>query len=129
MSLVQSKIAESHEISSLLADIFTEADAPVQPPVAPNAEPKAKKKAASKRTQPAIVAGLDEPHSALLRALSQQAVWQRQELVAIASRLDLMLDGALEVINELAFERTDEPVTEGEESIEVNQAVLQELLG
>ena len=40
-----------------------------------------------------------------------------------------MLDGALEVINELAFERTEEPVTEGDEMIEVNQTVLRELLG
>lgn len=125
MSLVKAKMAESHEISGLLADIFTEADA--QPKTQAKGESKAQKKKSA--AQPALVAGLDAPHSELLRSLAQQEIWPRPELIAIASRLDLMLDGALEVINELAFERTDEPVTEGEDEIEVNQTVLQELLG
>jgi hypothetical protein len=65
-----------------------------------------------------------------LRSLAAKSDWPRTELEAIARPLDLMLDGALEVINELAFERTDEPVTEenAKGDIEVNQTVLQELL-
>ena len=148
MNLVQSKIAESHEISSLLADIFTEAEMPraAQPPVQPKAEARArsksgakpgakpgaktKKSTTSKPSQPAAtITGLDEAHSELLRSLVQQAIWPRSELITLAGQLDLMLDGALEVINELAFERTEEPVTEGDEMIEVNQTVLRELLG
>ncbi|NJN58522.1 MAG: hypothetical protein HC879_14000 [Leptolyngbyaceae cyanobacterium SL_5_9] len=44
------------------------------------------------------------------------------------TQLDLMLDGALEVINEAAFDRCDEAVTEGDNPIEVNSDVLRELL-
>jgi uncharacterized tellurite resistance protein B-like protein len=163
MSLVQSKLAESAEISSLLSDIFSE-DAPAQsvprtqpaaksaakstakaakseakPAAKSKAKPAAKpkdrtetKKSSGTKPQPISVpaiAGLDAAHSALLQSLAAQPEWPRAELEAMARQLDLMLDGALEVINELAFERVDEPVTEESGSqIEVNQTVLQELL-
>jgi len=39
-----------------------------------------------------------------------------------------MLDGALEVINEAAFDQYDEAVIEGDDPFEVNADVLQELL-
>jgi TerB-C domain len=39
-----------------------------------------------------------------------------------------MLDGALEVINDAAFDRCDEAVIEGDDPFEVNSDVLQELL-
>jgi uncharacterized tellurite resistance protein B-like protein len=106
MGLVESKISESQEVSSLLADIFVEEAAP---PVAG-------------------IAGLDAAHSQLLQALGQRTEWQRKELEAIATGLNLMLDGALEVINEAAFDRCDEAVIEGDDPFEVNSDVLQELL-
>jgi TerB-C domain len=109
MSLVASKISESQEVSSLLADIFVEESAIVQAPAAG-------------------IAGLDAAHSQLLQALEQKAEWQRSELEAIAAGLSLMLDGALEVINDVAFDRCDEAVIEGDDPFEVNLDVLQELL-
>jgi TerB N-terminal domain/TerB-C domain len=109
MSLVESKISESQEVSSLLADIFVEEAAIVQTPAAG-------------------IAGLDTAHSQLLQALGQKAEWQRSELEAIAAGLKLMLDGALEVINDAAFDRCDEAVIEGDDPFEVNLDVLQELL-
>jgi hypothetical protein len=173
MTLVEAKLAESAEISNLLADIFSEASQPAPNPKAvkskavksetanlkadrpktansktdkpktdkPKAadsspaqakatKPKAARTHKSPSSAPAspAVPGLDAPHSALLRLLAQQPIWPRADLQAAATGLDLMLDGALEVINELAFEQTDEPVTEGEDPIEVNQTVMQELL-
>jgi uncharacterized tellurite resistance protein B-like protein len=107
MSLIESKISESQEVSSLLADIFVEESA--APPVVG-------------------IAGLDAAHSQLLQALGQKAEWQRSELEAIAAGLKLMLDGALEVLNDAAFDRCDEAVIEGDDPFEVNSDVLQELL-
>jgi uncharacterized tellurite resistance protein B-like protein len=107
MSLIESKISESQEVSSLLADIFVEES--TAPPVAG-------------------IAGLDAAHSQLLQALGQKPEWQRSELEAIAAGLKLMLDGALEVINDAAFDRCDEAVIEGDDPFEVNSDVLQELL-
>ncbi|KAM3108880.1 tellurite resistance TerB family protein [Phormidesmis sp. 146-33] len=106
MTLVQSKLAESQEVSNLLAEIFVEETA----------------------IAPKTIAGLDADHTAFLLALSKQTCWQRDELNVIALQFNLMLDGALETINELAFDRCDEPIFEGDDHIEVNADVLQELL-
>ena len=97
MSVVESKISESQEVSSLLADIFIE-ELPL-----PQAAP------------PTGITGLDAAHSQLLQALAQKTEWQRAELEAIALALNLMLDGALEVINEAAFDQCDEAVIEGDD--------------
>jgi uncharacterized tellurite resistance protein B-like protein len=123
MALVQAKMAESQEISSLLAEIFVD-EAPTPGPPA-----KSTRKKSSAKTQ-AIreIAGLDAAHSQLLLALEPQSVWQRSQLAAIATKLDLMLDGALEVINDAAFDRCDEAVIEGDDMLEVNSQVLRELL-
>jgi TerB N-terminal domain/TerB-C domain/Tellurite resistance protein TerB len=110
MGLIESKITESQEVSSLLADIFVEE---------------------AVTTQAALIvgiAGLDAAHSQLLQALGKKMEWQRSELESIAAALSLMLDGALEVINDVAFDRCDEAVIEGDDPFEVNSDVLQELL-
>ena len=39
-----------------------------------------------------------------------------------------MLDGALEVINDSAFDTCDEALTDGEDPIEINAEVLEQLL-
>ena len=151
MELVQSKLVESQEVSSLLADIFAEDLA--QPEVkakaatvkaatakastAKAAKPSKKaspssKQAAESAVLPELVrtvAGLDQSHSELLLAIAQKPMWGRAELEAIAASLSLMLDGALEVINDAAFDRYDEAVIEGDDPLEVNSTVVQELLG
>lgn len=145
MSLIESKLTESQEISSILADIFVNEESL---PKAPSSTTKThhthtqtsqgrksskfKPAKSSKSSEPVTktvqIAGLDHAHSELLFALKKQELWQRGELEAIATQLDLMLDGALEVINEAAFDRCEEAVTEGDDPIEVNADVLRELL-
>ncbi len=123
MATVQAKIAESKEISSLLADIFTEEATPAKTP----AKTTAKSKAAAKSTAKTY-ANLDPKHSALLKHLSQADQWDRSDLLPIAESLGLLLDGALEVINEAAFDLCDEPVLEGHDSIEIDRTVMEQLL-
>ena len=105
-SLIESKMVESQEISGLLAEIFVEEQEP----------------------EKVTIADLDAPHSEFLRAIAVQEIWQREELEAIAAKLNLMLDGALEVINESAFDLCDEAVIEGDNTLEVNREVLEEIL-
>jgi hypothetical protein len=119
MATVQAKIAESKEISSLLADIFTE-DAPA---VKTPAKTKAKTQTTAK-----TYANLDAKHSALLQHLAQSDQWDRADLLPVAETLGLLLDGALEVINEAAFDLCDEPVLEGHDSIEIDRTVMEQLL-
>jgi hypothetical protein len=50
--------------------------------------------------------------------------WSREELVDIAADLELMLDGALEHVNEACLDASGMPLTEGEDPVEVNAEVL-----
>jgi uncharacterized tellurite resistance protein B-like protein len=110
---------ETAEVSALLAQVFTDDQAE---------EPEQSVESVKSATETsADVAGLDLEHSAFLRLLISRAEWSRSELEAAASDMELMLDGALEQINDMAFERFDMPVTEGDDPIEINTDILEEL--
>lgn len=110
---------ETAEVSALLAQVFTDDQVD---------EPEQSVETVESATETsADVAGLDLEHSAFLRLLISRAEWSRSELEAAASDMELMLDGALEQINDMAFERFDMPVTEGDDPIEINTDILEEL--
>lgn len=117
---------ETARVSAMLADVFVEEQPPAQPPVV-----KAKVVEAEERdegAQPAgNVIGLDEAHSMFLRTLVSRASWSRTELSSVALDLELMLDGAIEQINEAALDHWDEPITDGDDPVEVNQELAQRL--
>ncbi|MCU0567964.1 MAG: hypothetical protein MUF49_15360, partial [Oculatellaceae cyanobacterium Prado106] len=130
---IQSKISESEEVSALLSNIFTEdavTDSPLPPASSSDAVAPSPVSIDSGSTIDSLtaIAGLDTAHSLLLQAMAERESWMRVELEAIATSLNLMLDGALELINEAAFDRCDEPLLEGDDPIELNPDVLQELL-
>ncbi len=108
LELIQAKQLESAEATQLLQSVFIEETIAV--------------------SSASATLGLDSAHAAFLQTLRQQTVWSREDLVQVAQRLNLLLDGALELINEAAFDRCDEALTEGEDPLEVNSDVLQELL-
>jgi len=107
-------------VSALLSKIFAEEDDSTPAPAAPAPEPELEDEADSPL-------GLDEDHSALLRLLMSRPEWTRAELEDAAADLDLMLDGAMEQINEAAFEAFDEPLFEGEDPISVNTKLLEKI--
>lgn len=110
---------ETAEVSALLAQVFT--DDQVE-------EPEQSVESVESATETsADVVGLDLEHSAFLRLLISRSKWSRSELEAAASDMELMLDGALEQINDMAFERFDMPVTAGDDPIEINTDILEEL--
>lgn len=111
---------ESAQVSALLAKVF--ADEQVNEPEEP--EP------VVELTQDFGVglAGLDAEHSAFLRLIIARTEWSRAELEAAASDMELMLDGALERINDMAFEHFDMPVTEGDDPVEINADILDKLV-
>lgn len=110
---------ETAAVSALLAEVFN--DESPEPPIVK----------VSIRDQPtdhtATVHGLDTEHSAFLRMIVSRREWSRQELEDVATDMELMLDGALEYINDMAFERFDMPVSEGDDPIEINPDILEEL--
>jgi len=62
-----------------------------------------------------------------LRRLARKGAWERIEVERLAAEFGLMPDGALEVINEAAFERCGAPLLEGDETIEVDGQILEEM--
>ena len=69
--------------------------------------------------------GLDVSHSAFLRQVALRLLWTRAELLAIATQCDLMLDGALEYINEVALDTWDEPLFDGDDPIHINPDLIE----
>jgi hypothetical protein len=76
----------------------------------------------------ATIGGLDAAHSELLRRVAKQPIWARADFEALAEALGVMAGGAIEAVNDIAFEATGEPLLEGEEDLEVNGHALKELL-
>ncbi len=110
---------ETAEVSALLAQVFTDDQVEESDQLVEDAE--------STSASSADVAGLDLEHSAFLRLLVSRPEWSRSELESAASDMELMLDGALEQINDMAFDRFDMPITEGDDPIEINKDILEEL--
>jgi uncharacterized tellurite resistance protein B-like protein len=147
---VQAKLAETEQVSSLLEDIFREEEAAPQPPTPspipsqPPGEGEKSRISASGEDRAAAplsrglggdgrgdggegLAGLDAPHAELLRRLAEKTSWPRLDVERMANELGLLPDGALEVINEAAYERCGVPLLEGDEIIEIDRDVLQEI--
>ena len=111
---------DTDKVAALLADIFkgdpVEEVASKDPELSPEIE----------SPEPAgSFLGLDEAHSALVRLLLSRPSWSRSELEDAASDLGLMLDGALERINEASFDANDLPLTEGDDPLEVSAEVAE----
>jgi uncharacterized tellurite resistance protein B-like protein len=116
-STVETKIEETARVSSMLAGIFdseddAEADAPA---VSPSAGIESSN-------------GLDAAEAAFARDLAERTSWSRAEVEELAARRDLLVDGALEAINNTAFERCDTPFFEGDDPIEIDVEVAEEVL-
>ena len=59
--------------------------------------------------------------------LISRRTWTRQELIDVAADMELMLDGALEHINEATLDNFDAPLVEGDDPVEINQEILERL--
>lgn len=115
---------DTEKVSALLANIFTEAD---EPTVTAPAEPVEVEPETDTADAPKGLLGLDEAHSALARMMLSRPEWSREELLDVAADLDLMLDGALEHINEAAFDTHDMALFEGDDPVTVNAEILEKV--
>ncbi|WP_236833816.1 TerB N-terminal domain-containing protein [Blastococcus sp. KM273129] len=118
---------DSEQVAALLADIFIDTDPPAHEPEAAIAAAQTTTVTADHGSS-ALLAGLDAPHSELLRSLTEQTQWARAAFAALCSARRLLPDGALDTLNEAAVEATGEPVCEGHDPIEINSYALEEML-
>lgn len=128
--VIQAKMAETLVISDLLTKIFDNESQELEPASAqPETLEEPTPGVAHKQFSPAnVVGGLDPAHSMLVHALAglEQLNWNEfQDLAALHG---LLPEGARDTLNEAAFEASEEPLIEGEETLTVNAYALQELL-
>ena len=117
MQRVEAKLVETAAVSALLAGIFVEEEEESAPV---HATPLAGARA---------VSGLDERHGGLAHALGNLEALSREEFEQLGQRFGLLPDGAVaDVLNEAALEKCGEPLLDGDDPIEVNRRVLEEML-
>lgn len=112
---------ETEQVSALLAEVFVEDDH-IPPVVA------ASTSAVASTEVELSLWDLDQSHSAFLRQMLQRPSWARSELLALARDFDLLLDGALEQINEAALDQADDTLTDGDDPIVLNPDLIEILL-
>jgi tellurite resistance protein len=109
---------DTEKVSTILADIFKD-DAPQEPTAVQVAEVEPESDMG--------FMGLDKDHSTFVRMLMSRPQWTREELLDVAGDLDLMLDGALEKINDASFDAHGIPFTEGDDPIDINSEALEKV--
>ncbi|MNG49855.1 Tellurite resistance protein TerB [compost metagenome] len=103
------------DVRKLLSAIFTEE------------EPEFRESAPATGTQDG---GLDNAHSQLYHRLLEKEQWPRKEVTALCENLNLMLSGALEVINDWSYAVVDAPVLDdADDDIWVDLEIAKELEG
>lgn len=115
MEKVNAKLSETAVVSAMLAGIFSESDppSPLAPPVTGNSK---------------AIGNLDAYHSKFLAALVEKTDWERSAIEELAASLELLPDGALEVINEASFDTVGEALWEGDDLIRINTSVAKEMM-
>jgi len=102
--------AETEQATALLATIFKEEEPQVV--------------AQHEAIQEGPLAGLDPEHARIVGQLLDRVEWPRAEFDALASAAGLMPGGAMETINEWAFDRYTEALLEDGDPVVVNVALL-----
>ncbi|WP_308411889.1 tellurite resistance TerB C-terminal domain-containing protein, partial [Vibrio parahaemolyticus] len=73
--------------------------------------------------------GLDNEHKNLFDMLLSKEIWPRNEVHELCKKLNLMVDGAIETINDWAYEKVDAPVLDDDGDIYVDLEIVKELKG
>lgn len=76
---------------------------------------------------PSFVDSLDQQHSALFNLLVNKKKWTRNEIEEQCQKLGLMIDGAIETINEWSFDIVEAPVLDDSDSIYVDTEIVKKL--
>lgn len=73
--------------------------------------------------------GLESPYKELFETLIAEESWPRKEVHELCSKLNIMVDGALETINDWAYDKVDAPVLDDDGDIYVDLEIVEELKG
>jgi hypothetical protein len=70
---------------------------------------------------------MDEHHSRLFHLLAARDSWQRGEVEQLTAELGLLTDGALEVLNEAAYDRAGSPLWEGTDLLTIDHDIAEDM--
>jgi uncharacterized tellurite resistance protein B-like protein len=112
---------ETDAVTELLAGVFVEEETDTFAPEETVEMPKEDKSLGVGTRLP----GLDMAHDKFLSLLLTNPVWSRADLLRAASESQIMLDGALERINEAALDFSGEVLIEGDDPLYVQQSALE----
>lgn len=115
---IQQKLAETAAVSALLDTIFIEEDTPA-PASTPNI-PLAV-------THGVVIGNLDHHHSGFFHQLMTRDAWARHEFDTLAEQHTLMPNGAIDHLNEAAYDIAGEPLLEGDDPITINVYAREEM--
>jgi uncharacterized tellurite resistance protein B-like protein len=121
--VIRQKIAETEAVSALLSDVFRD-DEDDAADRESNGSPAEKSIDAA---DDVLVAGFDTGHSGLFLALAGRTHVSREEFESLAAAVGVMPHGALDVLNEAAFDQVGEPLLEGDTDLVVHTDVWEEL--
>jgi hypothetical protein len=94
--------SDTEDVSELLSAVFVDGE-PRTHGVPKRAAPPSAQSAST-----AALWGLNVPHSLFIEKLVEKARWTREEAAALADTGGLILDGAIEILNEAAFEKHED---------------------
>ena len=110
-------LADTARVSKVLGDVFTDGDD----------DDKANVDDTVSETDDRF-SGLDAPHMAVVSVLITRREWTEDEVGGLADEHQLMAAGALETINEWAFNKFDNALIEEYDGYEINEDVAQQLM-
>lgn len=113
---INTLISDTAQVSALLSDIFNEQEM-------------VEELSQDNSSSDNVIEGLDSDHLALLHELLRQESWSKSEYAALVSQFRLMPEGAIETLNEWAFDLFEDILIDEDERYELNTEVVIQLLG
>lgn len=108
---IERKARDTERATAILEQIFSDDEGP----------------RASPKRQSSGRFGLDANSTKFMEALVGKPGWTRSELGVLAAECEVLLDGALEAINEAAYEAVDAPLWEGDDPVDVYVDTMEEM--
>jgi hypothetical protein len=110
MAKVAALNSESERVSALLQEIFVAEDQPV--PSVPTAKENA--------------LGLDDPHSQFLARILKNDRWRSADLASVAAECQVLVNGAIDALNNLALDRYGDLLLGGDDPLSLNPMIAKE---
>ena len=119
--------SETGDAKAMLASIFAADDDDMEMDNESLLNEQVNNEAEADRAKESVAKGLDTIHSKLYQQLISKEVWQREEAEVLCESLNLMINGAIETINDWSYDNVDAPVLEADDEIVIDFEIVEEL--